>query len=135
MYHLLRSPHISELLGGATMIEGILMASEIAPESPHVHMRSQGIRNTVEFRTYTPDDVFTWEQQEADAWHFGSSVSMIELYDVVPQIEAGWESYKIANFITVQGCPSRGEFRYDKLPGKKVRLPAPPLTLPALQPS
>jgi len=96
VFHVAGEDGSSEIIGGATMIEGIILAASKAPNNPHIeHVREHGIRNTVLFRPYTPDDVFTCVQQEANAWQLGSCISLAELYDSIPTVEAGWEAFKL----------------------------------------
>ena len=85
-----------ELLGGATCIESIIIAESIDSSNQNViWVKTKGIPGTVEFDERTPGDVKLWSIQESNSYHFGSELTIVEMYDQAEPAQA----YSTSNLI------------------------------------
>ena len=55
-----------------------------------------------------------WVKHEANQFHKGSELTIIEIYDGVPTAQSGWQLYRDVKRIKKRMCPSRGPHTYDK---------------------
>ena len=106
-----------EMLGGATIIQALIKAAEIDKDNEHVvYLKAHGIsaKDTCEFVPDTPPDVIKWAVSESNNWHIGSSATVIEILGAAKEAEYSWTAHARENAITTRGCPSKGEFAYEK---------------------
>ena len=103
------------LIAGATFVEAIVLASEIAPNSVHaMYIREKGIVGTYDLTPGTPDDILKWIKVQANEFHEGSAATFIEVLDEAAEAQAEWTVHADLSQIKVRTCPSHGEFRYEK---------------------
>eukprot|EP00959_Pyramimonas_sp_CCMP1952_P457003 9474123-Pyramimonas_sp.AAC.1 len=105
----------SELVGGGTMVEAAVVAYKMSKDNKHVQwVVEHGIPDTILLKTGTPDDVLRWIKHQANQFHQGSEMTIIELYDECIAVFLGWEMYRNEHGITKNSCPKKGPLRYEK---------------------
>ena len=110
-----------DVLGGATCIEGIVLAQKHQPGNPNVkYVMANGILDTFEVHNRTPDDVQTWIVRKTNAFHKGSECTVVEVYEQCPLAQAKWKAYADPIHLTKNACPTKGEFTYEKQYGRFV---------------
>ena len=104
-----------EMLGGATVIEGIVTAATLDPMNSHVlYVKKCGVPGTCELFPDSPVDVLVWIVRESNQFHKGSEMTFVEIYDQCETVQRSWEAHKMVEGISRRVCPSSGEFRYEK---------------------
>ena len=104
------------VIGGATLLEAIKLAWQIAPTNAFVRqVMEEGIANCLVFEVKTPEDVLRWAKRVHNQYHVGSSFTIQEMYQEVDPILAAWQAHRVEKHITTANCPATGDFRYEKL--------------------
>ena len=88
------------------------MAAITDPENVHVlEIMECGLEGCIVILERTPSDVQSWIKNVHNEYHAGAKVNQIECYLFVPPTEAAWKSHKMAERISVRGCPKSGDFQ------------------------
>ena len=121
IFHVASADGHDEVLGGATCIEGIILASQVHLMNPNVqYVMKNGIMDTFEIDRRTPDDVQSWIVRESNAFHKGSEITVVEVYEQCPVAQAKWVAYAHPIGLTKNACPTKGEFTYEKQYGNFI---------------
>ena len=103
-------------VGGATLVEAIILAAEISPDNPHIQfIRKHGLKDVIEFEDdeHTKPWQLDWAIKQCNQYHEGSKWTLDEIYSDCLEAEAAWKRHAKFHSISASSCPATGPLRYD----------------------
>ena len=91
------------------------------PRNEHVvYIANHGIRGSFEFKKDTKKDILVWAKNESNAYHGGSSCTIVEQCDETKVVDETFEAYcknpgKGKKQIVKNQCPTKGANSYHEI--------------------
>ena len=103
-----KNSEVKLLLTNASLTQAVYNAAERDPNNPYVQASlKEGLKHCKIYHPATPADCCVWMRDTGNAFHRGSAMGIMELYDKVQMIESQWKVYKEKNHITARGATNQ----------------------------